>query len=67
MQMIFYRPLGIATPAPEDVLVKVLFNEHEATLPFNAVQGAYYHWNDLREYYLRKLAVPTDWPQPSQQ
>jgi hypothetical protein len=44
-----------------NVLVKVLFNEHEATLPGKPVTGPYYRWSDLRDYYEKKLATPIDW------
>lgn len=54
IQMIFYRQEG-STNA-DDVLVKVLLNEHECTLPVSPVEGPYYRWTDLRKYYLDKLA-----------
>lgn len=49
VQMIFYRN------ADNDVLVKVLLNEEEVTLPGVPVAGPYYRWKDLRDYYLTKL------------
>ncbi|MBD5219809.1 MAG: histidine-type phosphatase [Bacteroidales bacterium] len=56
MQMVFYRPEGKAAPySPADVLVKVLLNEREVTLPVVPVVGPYYRWSDLRDYYLTKL------------
>lgn len=61
VQMIFYRPVGTNGNNADDILVKVLLNEHEATLPVQAVDGPYYRWNDLRKYYDRKLATPIDW------
>ncbi len=54
IQIIFYRPVGVET-TPEDILVKVLLNEKERTLPVTAVEGPYYRWTDLRNYYLNKL------------
>ena len=45
----------------EDILVKVLLNEHEAILPVTPVQGPYYRWSDLRAYYEKKLATVIDW------
>ena len=39
----------------EDVLVKVLLNEREARLPIETDCAPYYHWNDVKRYYLRKL------------
>ena len=38
-----------------DVLVKVLLNGHEACLPIKSDCAPYYHWNDVKRYYLRKL------------
>ena len=38
-----------------DVLVKVLLNGHEARLPIATDCAPYYHWNDVKHYYLRKL------------
>ena len=34
------------------VLVKVLLNEHEATLPVETDKFPYYEWNKVREFYL---------------
>ena len=39
-----------------DILVKALFNEQEATLPFPALQGPYYRWNDFKSYYGERIA-----------
>jgi hypothetical protein len=38
------------------VLVKVLLNEREATLPVKSDCAPYYHWTDVRAYYLDKLS-----------
>lgn len=46
IQFIFFR----SRKNPE-VLVKVLLNEREASLPFEPVTGPYYSWNDFKEYY----------------
>ena len=56
VQMVFYRPVGSKGNSPDDILVKVLFNEHEARLPFDTDRFPYYRWSDLRMYYLNKLA-----------
>ena len=61
IQMIFYRPVGTVAAKADDILVKVLLNEHEAQLPVTAVQGPYYRWNDLKRYYERKLDTVIDW------
>lgn len=54
IQMIFYRPKGKSYTA-DDVLVKVLLNEKEVTLPTKAVSGPYYRWTDLRKHYLDRI------------
>lgn len=58
IQLIFYRPDGSTNP--DDVLVKVMLNENEATLPLDAVAGSYYKWTDVRKFWTDKLdAFPT--------
>lgn len=52
IQFIFYRK----NAQDKDVLVKVLLNEEEATLPLTPVTGPYYRWTDVREYYLKKIS-----------
>ena len=49
--MIHYR----SEPGDPDVLVKVLLNGREARLPIETDCAPYYHWNDVKRYYLRKL------------
>ena len=51
IQLIFYR----SNPEDQDVWVKVLFNEDEATLPLPNDHVPYYRWADFRSYYLTKL------------
>lgn len=51
IQLVFYRE----DPQDSDVLIKVLLNENEATLPLPDDLAPYYHWHDFRDYYLRKL------------
>ncbi len=51
IQFIFYR----ADKDDSDVWVKVLLNEEETTLPIAPVEGNYYRWADMREYYLGVL------------
>lgn len=55
IQIIFYRPKDTKKYSPDDVLVKVLLNEAEASLPIVPVQGSYYKWSDLRKHYMDKL------------
>ena len=55
IQIVFFRPLNAKTLNPDDVLVKVMLNEAEATLPLTPVIGNYYAWSDVRDYYMNKL------------
>ena len=48
LQFIFYR----SSPRDKDVLMKVLLNEQEATLPIATDCAPYYHWTDVRQYCL---------------
>lgn len=54
VQMVFYRPKGRKYTA-DDVLVKVLFNEKEVTLPAKKFNGPYYKWSDVRKAYLDRI------------
>ena len=47
IQIIFYR----SSPSDSDILVKILLNEGEATLPIDTDVAPYYHWRDVREYW----------------
>ena len=51
IEMIHYR----RDMNDDDPLIKVLLNGHEATLPIKTDCPPYYHWNDVKHYYLRKL------------
>lgn len=51
IQMVFYR----TDHTDKDVLVKVLLNEEEATLPIKGDLAPYYRWSDFKAYYLKKL------------
>ena len=51
IQFIFYRK----SAKDKDVIFKVLLNENETTLPLKTNMAPYYHWNDFRDYYLKKL------------
>ena len=51
VQMVFYRHKN----KQKDILVKVLLNENEARLPLTPVEGPYYKWSEVRQYYLDKL------------
>ena len=53
VQFVFYRE----SPMDQDVLVKVLLNEQEATLPIETDCAPYYHWNDFRRFCMEKLSA----------
>ena len=47
IQLIFYR----GRKGPDDILVKCLMNEAEATLPIPTDKFPYYKWSDFYNYY----------------
>ena len=51
IEMIYYR----SEFGDPDVLVKVLLNGHEARLPIESDCAPYYHWKEVKRYYLRKM------------
>lgn len=51
VQMIFYRKTG-----SDDILVKILLNEHEAALPIATDCAPYYHWLDVRQHFLTRAS-----------
>ena len=51
IELVHYR----SSRDDNDVLVKVLLNGHEARMPIPTDCAPYYHWNDVKRYYLRKL------------
>lgn len=53
VQLVFYRP---KKGKEGDILVKALLNEREAYLPISTDNWPYYKWQDLRQYYLDKIA-----------
>lgn len=50
IQMVYYRKAK-----SDDILVKVLLNEREMTLPVASDLAPYYHWKDVEAYYRAKL------------
>lgn len=58
IQIVFYRPQDATSNNPDDILVKVLLNEQETTLPVESKNAPYYKWQDLKTYYLNKLNNP---------
>jgi hypothetical protein len=62
MMMIHYR----TDKNDPDPLVRVLLNGQEARLPIKSDCAPYYHWNDVKRYYLRKLyAYAREWDEES--
>ena len=59
IQMIFYKKMG--STGNDDILVKVLFNEHEAKLPFTTDHAPYYRWDTIKGYYFKKIETAIDW------
>ena len=54
IQLIFYKPKK--SGAKGDILVKALLNEREVTLPVEPTATPYYYkWEDLRQYWKKKL------------
>lgn len=51
MVMVHYR----SDKDDPDPLVRVLLNGREALLPIDTDCAPYYHWQDVKRYYLRKL------------
>ena len=51
LQFVYFRKAG-----SDDVLVLPLLNEHEATLPVETDVAPYYHWSDVRDYFIDKLS-----------
>lgn len=50
IQMVFYKP-----KKGTDFLVKILLQEKETHIPVKTDMWPYYHWNDVREYYLNYM------------
>lgn len=51
IQFIFYRKTG-----SNDILVKILQNEHESTIPVKTDCAPYYHWKDVEAFYRAEVA-----------
>lgn len=52
IQFVFYKS---KKTADDEILLKVLLNEREATLPIQSKIAPYYKWSDFKEYYNSKL------------
>ena len=53
IMMVYYR----TDKNDPDPLVCVLLNGREARLPFESDCAPFYHWKDIKRYYLRKLYI----------
>lgn len=53
MQMIFFKD------KKGDILVKVMMNEREVTLPIESATAPFYPWNDLRAYFQNLIDTPS--------
>ncbi|MBQ9556729.1 MAG: histidine-type phosphatase [Muribaculaceae bacterium] len=51
IQFIYFRKAG-----SDDILMLPLLNEREATLPVATDVAPYYHWSDVRDYFIDKLS-----------
>lgn len=51
LQFVYFRKAG-----SDDVLMLPLLNEREATLPVDTDVAPYYHWSDVRDYFIDKLS-----------
>ena len=51
VQVVYYRK----DKTDDNILIKVLLNGEEARLPIETDCAPYYHWEDFKRYYLRKL------------
>jgi len=51
VQFIYFRKAG-----SDDILLLPLLNEREATLPVATDVAPYYHWSDVRDYFINKLS-----------
>ena len=58
IQLVFYRKAS--SPDKSDVLVRIMHNEKEMHLPLAAVDGPYYRWSDVREFYTSYIASLED-------
>ena len=51
LQFVYFRKAG-----SDDILLLPLLNEREATLPVETDVAPYYHWSDVRDYFIDKLS-----------
>lgn len=51
IQLVFYKKQG-----SKDVLVKILHNETEQSIPVKTDRFPYYHWEDVKAFYVAEMA-----------
>ena len=51
IQFVYFRKAG-----SDDILLLPLLNEREATLPVQTDVAPYYHWSEVRDYFIDKLS-----------
>jgi hypothetical protein len=51
LQFVFYR-----SKKSSDVLVRILENENDITLPIQSVEGPFYKWSDVRSYLSNRVS-----------
>ena len=54
IQIVFYKN------AVGDIIIKVLLNENEASLPIDTNIWPYYKWSDFKQYYKNKISTYED-------
>ena len=54
IQIVFYKN------AAGDIIIKVLLNENEASLPLDTDIWPYYKWSDFKQYYKNKISAYED-------
>lgn len=57
IQLIFFRPID---GSDRDILVKILFNEKESSLPIKSDMAPYYRWKDVRNHFNKKISESID-------
>lgn len=50
VQLVFYKKKG-----SDDVIVKFLHNEEETSIPISTDMFPYYHWGDVRAFFLKQM------------
>lgn len=52
LQMVFYRPIK---GNKDNIIVKILLNEQEVTLPLKSYSGNFYKWIDIKQLYTNRI------------